>query len=259
MKGHARMRVMVAAWLAAALVAACGDGGEPSVTEKAEGAYVGTLGPNVAQAVVLENDEVWIFYGSNQGETFRPSGFVQGPALSVSGSLRTSNTLDYGVKPALNVVLASTYLPGTRLTGSIAPLVGGDATALNAGAFAAATYDFNAAPSLGDIQGNWTLSDTDGTSVSMSIQADGVFNATGGGCAFSGTFVPHPTGKNVFDATLSFQGAPCAAADQSVQGVAMLQSLASGRKQLIVGAITSCRGDAGGTERVKSAVLFGVR
>jgi hypothetical protein len=262
MKGHARVSVRARAGLSvalAALLAGCGDGGEPSVTEKAEGAYVGTLGNDVAQVVVLENDDVWIFYGRTQGEAFRLDGFIQGPALSVSGSLGTSNTLDYGAAPAANVALASTYLPGTRVTGTIAPRVGGASTALAAGAFAAATYDFNATPALADLQGAWTLTDTSGGRVAMTIRADGVFTATGGGCGFSGTFVPHPTGRNVFDATLSFQGAPCAAADQSVQGIALLQSLASGRRQLIVGAITSFRGDETGTDRVRSAALFGVR
>lgn len=261
MRGRVGSGAVAAAWLAAAaLLAGCGGDDAPaSVTEKAEGAYVGTLAGAPAQALVLENDEFWLFYG-NQGEAgqFEVVGFVQGPASSGAGSLRSINALDYGAEPAAQVELALTYVPDVTMSGNISALVGPDSVAVSAGPFAAAVYNYDAAASLADVQGDWTLDELGFGKVTIDVEANGVFTGAGGGCIFSGLIVPRPSGKNVFDVTINYQNDPCPADNQSLQGVGMLQTV-GGSQQFIIGAVTSFRGDATGTAAVQRVALFGTR
>jgi hypothetical protein len=263
MRGRVGSGAVAAAWLAAAalLVGCGGDDAPASVTEKAEGAYVGTLATAPAQVLVLENDEFWLFYGNadvEAGQPFEVIGFVQGPASSGSGSLRSINALDYGAEPVNPVELALTYVPDVSMNGNISPLVGNDAVGVSAGPFAAAVYNYDAAASLADIEGDWTLDELGFGKVTIDVPANGVFSGSGGGCIFSGLIVPRPSKKNVFDVTINYQGEPCRAVNQSMQGVGMLQTV-GGSQQLIIGAVTSFRGDASGTDAVQRVALFGTR
>jgi hypothetical protein len=262
MRGRVGTGAVAAAWLAAAaLLAGCGGDDAPaSVTEKAEGAYVGTLATAPAQALVLENDEFWLFYGNEveAGQPFEVIGFVQGPASSGTGSLRSINTLDYGALPVAPVELALTYVPDVSMNGNISLIGGGGSVGVSAGPFAAAVYNYDAAASLADVQGDWTLDELGFGKVTIDVEADGVFTGAGGGCIFSGLIVPRPSGKNVFDVTLNYQNEPCLADNQSLQGVGMLQTV-GGSQQFIIGAVTSFRGDATGTAAVQRVALFGTR
>jgi len=77
--------------------------------------------------------------------------------------------------------------------------------------------------------------------MSVSIQANGAFTANMSGCAITGNFVARPSGKNVFNMTLTFGAAPCTLPGAGASGVAVAYPLANGKTQLIVAGVNGAR------------------
>ena len=55
-----------------------------------------------------------------------------------------------------------------------------------------------------------------------------------GGCRFTGTILPRPSGKNVFNVNIVFGAAPCLLASQSSAGIGVFIPSGPGRGQLTV-------------------------
>jgi hypothetical protein len=243
MKGRVSSRSAI--FLAAlALLAGCGGGGdEPAVTAKAEGAYAGTLTNSSSarfQLLVLENDEAWMFYGATLAGALDVAGVIQGPGLSNNGSFRSSTARDFvRSAAAADVNVAATYVPDASIDGSIVTPVG---TATFAGTpLATSTYDYDAAATLAAVGGAWSLVDLDNVTSGLTINATtGVVTSTGG-CVANGKLTPRSSGKNVFNVELTFGTGTCTLDGETIRGVAIVETLSGGGKQLILGGILSDR------------------
>jgi hypothetical protein len=246
----------IAISIAAGLLAACGGGGDSGSAPfgpKAEGAYAGTLSgvtSRALQLLVLENDEYWALYGTSSGNRFLVAGFLQGTGTSDNGSFSSTNTRDFGTVPPGSASVSATYVAGTSIQGTVSG--GASSVTLSATAIPASTFDYNAAASVSSIAGDWNLTDLDGAPTSLAIAANGAFTGHSGGCAFSGTLVPRPSGKNVYNLSLTFGAAPCALPNQTATGMAVSHLLAGTMtRQLIVAGVNG--------NRSAGTALFGIR
>lgn len=196
----------LAATLAVAgLVAACGGGGGGDGGASAGGTtgfWEGTTssGQNVA-AAIFPGGETWAVYA-----TTTTLGVVQG---TINGAARdfsfTSGTIT-------DVTLNATAVPRTSISGSIT--AGGTAVTFTG------TYgtSFDQAPNLAQAAGVFNgIGPSAGTTITLA--ASGAITGATGGCGFTGNATPRTDG-NAFNVTMTFGGAPCVLAGQTVTGIA---------------------------------------
>ena len=254
-----RLGVAVSVILCAIGLAACGGGGgggggAPNAGATAEGVYGGTLTGSTSsdfELLVLENGEFWSLYGTQTPTFFGVAGFVQGSGTSNNGTFTSSNTKDFGFTPALAGNTNATYNATAKtISGTVSGSSG--TVGFSGGPIAGSLYDYNAPASLSTVVGLWSTTTLTGESVAVNISADGTFTAVSGlGCNFSGVITPRPSGKNVFNVSLTFGAAPCALPNQPASGIAVTYPLASGPTQLIVAVVDSAR--------TTGAATFGTR
>lgn len=226
------------------LLAGCGGGGGGSDAGastgsvfSAEGVYGGTLRGNSTLALdmlVLETGEVWALYGQQFNGQLLVSGFFQGNGSASATGIRATDLRDYATAPpaVLDLSAAAGSSTGT-LAGTLGTAQGSASISLGPLAGSAYRYEARALPVA--VQGSWTLTTLQGEVQSVAVAADGSLSARGqNGCNFSGRVLPRASGKNVFDVSLDFGPAPCALANQSATGIALVYPLASGGNQLIV-------------------------
>lgn len=234
-------------------LAACGGGGGDSKTPigPAEGAYEGTtnFGGNF-QTLILENGEIWILYGVLSQGTFFIDGFIQGSGTSNNGAYSTSNARDFFDGEWEDVNINATYRPGVRIDGTLS-------NSFASGTFSgvsvpSSAYNYNRPALVSEISGNWSLNDVENIVTTMVITSNGNVSGSSQGCAFTGKMTPRPSGKNVFNFSVSFGGAPCSLPGQTASGIAITNLINGGptRQLLIMGTDQS---------RTSGTVLFGAR
>lgn len=188
---------------AASLLAACGGGSGSGSNTSAEGFWSGisSNGYNV-QMVVLENGETWglytagtILYGALYGNTATTGNSVRGSGSDFNLLTRTVTPGTYSgtvqEKSTISITAGSTSFSGTYGT----------------------TYDQPA--SLSAVAGVYSGRSLTGTTAAQTITATISANGTLSipatlGCATSGTVTPRPTGKNIFNLSVTFTGSTCA-------------------------------------------------
>lgn len=234
--------------VAAAALTACGGGGndapvQPVQQATAEGVYAGTLtgstSSNAFELLVLENGDFWTLYGTQTPAAFFVSGFVQGNATSNNGTFTSNSAKDYGFAPAKPSNVNATYnTPAKTIAGTASNGLG--TVSFNGGPIQGATYSYNSPANLSTLTGNWNVTALSGETIALNIGTTGQFGATGSsGCNFSGTITPRPSGKNVFNVSLSFGAAPCSLPGQSASGIAVAYPLTTGKTQLVVAVVDS--------------------
>jgi hypothetical protein len=235
------------------LIAGCGGGSSSTpVVVKAEGVYAGTLTGSNSRAfrvIVLENDEYWGLYGSDVGSTFLISGFIQGQGASTGTAFTSSNAKDFGFNPAASGTVSGTYAAGVSFSGTAA-FAAGSATFTGA-PIPTASLVYASPATIATVAGNWSLTTLAGAPVTLSIAASGSFTGSTQGCNFSGTLTPRASGKNVFNSSVTFGGAPCALAGQTGTGIGISYLTNTGTRQLVLAGT-----DVG---RTTGTVLFGTR
>jgi hypothetical protein len=202
------------------MLGACGGGDDPP-KGRAEGVYEGTTSIGAyTQLLVLEDDSFWALYGTQTAGTFFVTGFIQGQGASNAGAFNSSNARDFGPSPPLALSISATYVAGTSISATLAA-AGGSVT-FNGSAIPAARFNYAATPTIASIAGTWNdLTTNIGATADVTISATGAITGTTQGCSFTGTIVPRPSGKNVFNVALTFGPAPCTLANQSRTGVAV--------------------------------------
>jgi len=245
-------------------LAACGGGGggdsdsgspSPGAGPSAEGVYGGTLTYSFAshfQTLVLENDEFWAIYGENMGSIFYVYGFVRGQGSSNNGSFTANSVKDFGFSPAKSGNLTATYnVNSGTISGSVA-YGGGDQLQLSGGQVVGSLYEYDSPASLSLIAGSWNAETSIGTSALINVSSGGSLTLVDNvGCSGTGTITPRPSGKNVFNVTVTFGGAPCVLPGQTTSGIAIAYPLSTGQTQ-IIGAITN-------SARTQGVAVFGIR
>jgi hypothetical protein len=210
-----------------------------------EGVYGGTLTGSTSSAfemLVLDTGEFWSLYGTQTSTNFVVAGFVQGTGNASNGSFASSNAKDFGFRPAVaDTVNASYNKTAKTISGTVSSTVG--TVSFSGGPIAGSLYNYDASASLSTVSGSWSTTSTTGETIALSVNSSGALAATSSlGCSFTGTVTPRPSGKNVFNVTLSFGPAPCALSGQTATGIAVAYPLPSGGlTQLIVGVTDSAR------------------
>lgn len=258
----------LAAILLSSLITACGGGGgggdtagnltqspppPPPPAATAEGVYGGTLTGSIGthfQALVLENGEFWSMYGQDSGSIFTVYGFVQGTGTSNNGTYTVSNAKDFGVDPPLSGTLTATYDSSAKTISGSASSASGSVQ-FSGGPIVDSLYNYDRAASLSDISGRWDTVSSFGGSVSVDVAANGSVTMAEGACSGSGSITPRPSGKNVFNVSITFGPAPCVLPGQTLKGIAVVYPLSTGQTQLV----------AAGTNasRTVGVAVFGIR
>lgn len=226
-----------------AALTACGGGGSdpapaPVVPDRPEGLYSGTLTGGTATdflMLVLENGELWSLYGTQSGATFGAAGFVQGTMTVTGNAFSATDIRDYGFAPARVGTAAGTFSKAAgTITGNI--VAGGQTVNFSGGSVSASLYNYDNPAVLASASGNWTLASLDGDTVFLSVQSNGTLSATtASGCDFSGNVASRPSGKNVFDATITFGStANCDFPNETFSGIALAYPIGGGQSQLLV-------------------------
>jgi len=178
------------------------------------------------------------------------AGFGQGTGTSDNGTFTSTNFRDFSEVPAVAGRVDATYNRSTpSISGSVT--VAGSSVGFSGGAIAGSLYNYDTPASIATISGTWNLTDLASETVSLSIAPTGAFTAVSAGCVFTGSVTPRPSGKNVFNVSLTFGSAPCVLAGQSAMGIAVAYPLATGGTQLIVAAVNGAR--------TQGAAAIGVR
>lgn len=229
--------VFISAVAAVTLAACGGDGGAEVSTERPEGTFGGTLvgsASNDFSMLILENGELWSLYGTQTSTTFFVNGFVQGSLSAAGTSFSSSNARDYGFFPALTGSATGSFNKGAgTISGTVS--TNSQSVSFTGGPIVGSLYNYNTPASLATVSGTWTLDSVGGETISLTVQTNGNLTAsTSLGCNFTGAVTPRASGKNVFDATLTFGPAPCALPNQSATGIALAYPISGGQTQLLV-------------------------
>jgi hypothetical protein len=225
-----------------------GGGGTPAASapitpaSTAEGVYAGTISNGKTHnTLVLENDQVYVMYGTTVNGGIMVSGFLQGNGKSNNGTFTASDMRDYspsaGTSP--NFSLSATYVKNTSFNGTTTD--GTTTISFTGGPLQNSLYNYNTAANVANIVGTWSVTDLAGKPVVLNIGASGSFTGSTSGCTFSGTLKPRASGKNVFDAVATFGLAPCLLPGQTVSGIALEYPLAGGGRQLIIAGTDALR------------------
>ncbi|MDF3838857.1 hypothetical protein P3W85_38875 [Cupriavidus basilensis] len=233
------------------LLAACGGGGDSGsnaaalaavipANTSAEGIYASdkanSSGYSTA-AFVLENNEFYLIYAKSGAKGDADLGMVHGVGTARNGSFSSSGATDYNFTTLARTpaTLSTGYTTKSSFNGSFS----GQARTLGF----AASYDklYDTPASLSAAAGTYataSVSGSGGTAALMTIATDGTlagsFPAGNGTCKFTGSLVPRASGKNFFNMTVAFGGAPCPLGTSATNGVAV--ALAQGNQTALFAA-----------------------
>lgn len=249
MKVSQRNAAILVSALSLSLLNGCGGGGNSSPAASntiPEGLYLGssTYFPYLlADVLVLENGSYYALYGVQFNAGLMVSGFFEGTVSGSNGVISSANPVEHvSLYTFSNGSFSGSYVPETSVDIDVQGFVG-------AGTFstvkpANTTYNYASAANINDVAGSWSLGTIDGAGANMIISTNGTFTATAtsNGCSYSGTISPRPSGKNVFDITLTYGAAPCALPNLSISGIAVSYMLADGiRREFIMSGNDSSR------------------
>jgi hypothetical protein len=266
MKRYAALAVSL---VAMAAVVSCGGGGDdvvgaPSSGPSAEGYYAGTLSVSGTplpgnstdfQLLVLENGQLWTIYGVPNAGALQVQAFAQGTGNS-NGSLFIASNVRYFSSAAPRTAVVSINYNAAAKTASGSSLDDANSTvSFTSAPLGVPAYDYATPAALTSVQGAWTVDGLAGDQYTLAVDGTtGAFTGTPiapATCAFSGTFVPRTSGKNVFTVQLTNGVAPCTNANLVSSGIAFVSPLTGGRTQLTFATVSSSPSSG--------AVLSGVR
>lgn len=209
------------------LLSACGGGSDDSTpsVNKAEGAYQGTLSTGAAfNALILENDDAWVIYGTSTVSGLLVTGFMQTSGNSANGTYQSSSARDYAYTGAVSAGnLNATYRQGSSLSG--AATLAGQSISFSGTGMPAASFDYNQPALLSNIAGQWSgatiYGDRGAINIAASNSTVSTLSGTVGACTVSGQVRPRSSGKNVFDLSVTYSGTRCSISGQTMTGIAI--------------------------------------
>jgi hypothetical protein len=236
-----KVSALAVAWVLSSVLVGCGGGGTPAAST-AEGVYAGTISNGKTHnTLVLENDQVYVMYGTTVNGAIMVEGFLQGNGKSNNGTFTASDMRDYSptAGTSSNFSLSATYVKNTRFDGTTT--VGTKTISFAGGPLQNSLYNYNTTANVANIVGAWSITDLAGEPVTLNIASSGSFTGSISGCTFSGTLKPRASGKNVFDVVATFGLAPCLLPGQTVSAIALEYPIAGGRRQLIIAGTDALR------------------
>lgn len=202
------------------LLAACGGGGNiPKPVNNAEGFWMGSTseGTDVTFAV-LENGETWGFFSTGDLLEGAFNGTIKARGSAASGSGRV---YDFENDVA-QLAVSGSVTPKSSLTLRTAD-----------GLEVTSSYDsrYDQPALLKDLAGEYQGLGISGTSgggqvIPFMVDANGSLHASipEAACTVFGAATPRASGKNVFDLAVTFSGEDCALGQDSLTGVAFLDT-----------------------------------
>ena len=165
---------------------------------------------------MLETGELWGIYLQGNVIYGAVHGTIQSTATTFSGSGFDFN-LPTATRTAASV--SGNYVAGASISGTTSPN----------GATFTGTYDsfYDTPASLATIQGVWrgqVVSQAGNEVSTFTIGVDGTFAGVVSTCRYSGTALPRPTGKNVFDMSVSFASTGCLFNGATLGGIAVVRN-----------------------------------
>ena len=237
----------IVALIVASIVACGGHGGDDaasdSVGDSPEGVYGGTRvtagsAGSEARILLLEDGQLWALYGFGGSDGFKLQGFLHAKGVHRNGTYDATDLIDYGIAAPVTQSLTANYDTSRwTWTGRYGN------TTLNGVELSSGLLDYHKAASLADVAGNWTLESYNNAgapaeALTLAVSASGgITGSMAGGCPFSGKLTPRASGKNLFDATLTFASVEsCVFKGQTVDGMAITHLLAgqAGKRQLLL-------------------------
>jgi hypothetical protein len=215
-------------------LAACGGGSAPATPPPAqisgaEGFWSGTTSSGFSiLGAVLENGEYWVMYYAN-GVLY---GVVQGSGTSNNGNFTSTNGLDFYLGGTVTpVAVSGSYRERASLQGVVTPQAGGAPVTFTA-AYEAA---YETPATLAAVAGVWRGRLANGETYSINVAANGSFTGAGSsGCTFGGAIAPRPSGKAVYNVSVTFNGGVCLLGTQTITGIAV--AAGSGSAQVLYAA-----------------------
>lgn len=228
------MRYLVKGALASlvVLLTACGGGGDSNADPQGIWSGPATTGYTV-NAAVLDNGEIWGVYSS--GGTIYGALFGN---TAVSGNTITTNGTDFNF-------LTNSATAGT-LAGSFSAK--GTMSLSSPGVSVSLTYDttYDTPATAAALTGTWSYIGRSGSYSlipgSVTIDGSGNFTLSQTNCTTTGSIVPRPGGKNIYNMTLSSSGFACAVGTTSLTGIAYLDTSITPNRFLALG-LTSAKDD----------------
>lgn len=214
----------------------------PAPAPTPEGVYVGSTSNGYSfNAIVLENNQFWTLYGLlDSAGRLNVYGMGQGDGTITGNAYYSANARDYFYTGLVTSgVLSATFAPGVSFNGNAISSNG--TTSFLATVPAPSGYDYNAPASLASITGFWSGKFIDNNVGTISIQSSGAFSGSSAGCTYTGTILPRPSGKNIFNVSLTFGGAPCLLPGQSAFGIGLTSLLSNNQRQLLIGGVDNTR------------------
>ena len=215
-----RIKLLTAA-ISGLMLSACGGGSgggggsQPVANQDPQGFWEGTSSSGYSQGLVLlENGEGWgmffkngLAYGADYG-TFSVSG------NNISGNLKEfyiptnqvfSGTANGTFTPKATMIATTVWNNGNTTSGTL-------------------TYNANydTPANLATVTGTYTGNYYTGAPVNISISSNGVVSGVSNTCNIGGTVAPRPTGKNVYDVSLTFSGSNCEPGVGTATGIGVL-------------------------------------
>ena len=205
---------------------------------KPQGMYLGMLNGSLQFAsLILENGDYWGMYSGDSNGRFTGGGLIQGPGTSNGDSFTSSDLRDF-IVPYGPISIAGSYVPQSAFSGKLGTSTS-DITFTSTG-IAAASYDYNVAPNPNDIAGSWTMFGNDNMAYAVTTLANGTLSATGyDSCNIVGTMLPRASGKNVYNANVSFSAGKCRFAGRDAAGVGFSWLQDGGASRQLFIAVTS--------------------
>jgi len=217
---------LVASLAITTTLVACGGGGDSGSPANVDpqGIWTGPASTGYTiSAAVLENGETWGVYSS--GSTIY--GALYGTTTTNGNNVSISGT-DFNF-------LTNSSSNG-KLTG---PITAKSLMSLSStGATVPLSYQsiYETAATAAGVTGTWSFVGRSGLYTllpgTISISTAGAFTLSQTGCVTTGSIVPRPGGKNIYNVTLSGVGANCAVGQSTMAGIAYLDTTVTPNKFL---------------------------
>ena len=174
---------------------------------------------------MLDDGTYYVLY-SPVGSPTAIAGVVQGTGTSNVGLFSSSNARDFNLEGlgVLSASVSASYVAKQSLNGTVSYSPSGTTSF-------SSTYNANyeSVPSLATLAGTFAgqvASSAGAENATVTISSAGAISGSGAsGCGVSGSASPRARG-NVFNISLTFGGAPCLFANQTLAGIAYFDSAA---------------------------------
>lgn len=223
----------------------CGGGSNSSGSSNSQSAtpgqaqnvYSGTTSNGGSfEAIILPNDKLYTIYGTTSGNVFSVQGMLTGQGASKSGTY-TASVSDFDSAGSIGSgSVSATYVVDTSINGTLSE-TGSPNITFSGAVLPTSSFNYNTAASLANVTRTWNGTLLDGSSATVTINADGSFSGSdSSGCSFTGNVSPDSSTKNFFNVSLTYGASPCLLPNQTATGIAVNYLLSDGvTEQLLAG------------------------